>query len=153
MTKVSFPTVTTTISGAVVEVAQQPQKILVVSQMTAAGTAVDGALNENIQANADTLSGLKSIGAAMVNAVRGVNQDTQLDLILLDDGAGTPAAGVINFTGSTATEAGELTVIIGSERNHKLSVAIADTATATEIGDTLVAAIVADTSILVTAIQ
>lgn len=150
MTKISFPTTTTTLSGAQVEVENQPQKILIVSQMVAAGTAVSGELNENIQSDADTLAGSNSIGAALVRAVRGLNQDTQIDLILLDDaGAGTQAAGEVAFTG-TATEAGELTVIIGSEQNHSLSVPVSVGDTATVIGDTLAAAIAADSNIQVT---
>ena len=153
MTTVSFPRVTTTISGAVVQVAQQPQKILVVSQKVAAGTAVSGALNENIQANANTLAGINSVGAEVVRAVRAVNEDTQVDAIFLDDATGTPAAGAIDFTGSTATESGELTIILGSERNHKLSVAVTSGDAATAIGDALVAAIVADTSILVAGVN
>ena len=153
MTTVSFPRVTTTISGAVVSVAQQPQKILVVSQKIAGGTAVAGALNENIQTNADTLAGIKSIGAEVVRAVRAVNQDTQVDAIFLDDGSGTSASGAVDFTGSVATEDGEITVILGSERNHKLSVAVTSGDAATAIGDTLVAAIAADTTILVSGVN
>jgi phage tail sheath gpL-like len=153
MTEVSFPAVTTTISGAVTQVSQQPQKILVVSQKTAAGTATSGALNENIQSNADTLAGEASFGASVVRAVRGVNEDTQVDAIFLDDnGAGVAATGTIAFTG-TATAAGELTVIIASERNHTLSVAVAIGDTATDVGDTLAAAILADTKIPVTSVN
>ena len=153
MTTVSFPKVTTTISGAVVEVANEPQKILVVSQKIAAGTAVSGALNENIQADANTLAGIKSIGAEVIRAVRSVNEDTRLDVIFLDDAVGTPATGSVDFTGSTATESGELIVILGSDRNHRLSVAVTSGDSATVIADTLVAAIVADTTILVSGIN
>lgn len=152
--KVNFPKTSTTVSGALVNVANQPQKILVVSQMTAAGTAVDGALNENLQANADTLAGPTSFGAEVVRAARLVNPDSQIDAIFLDDdGSGVPADGVINFTGSTATESGELTVIIGSARHHALSIAITSGDNATAIGAALVAAIVADSTIMVTSVN
>lgn len=152
MTTVSFPQVTTTISGAVVAVANEPQKILVVSQKTAAGTAVSGDLNENIQADANTLAGLNSIGATVVRAVRSVNEDTRVDAIFLDDNVGGSAAvGAVDFAGSTATESGELTVIIGSERNHKLSVGITSGDGDTDIADALAAAVTADPTIQVTA--
>lgn len=153
MTQISYPTVTTTISGAVVAVAQQPQKILIVSQKLAAGTAVSGAINENIQLNADTLAGVGSLGAEMVRAVRALNQVTQVDAIFLsDNGSGVAATGSIAFTG-TATESGSFTVILGSERNHSLSVAVTSGDTATTIGATLAAAIAADTRSLVTGVN
>ncbi len=154
MTQVSFPRVTTNVSGAITNVGNVPQKILVVSQKLAAGTAVAGDLNENIEADASTLAGVGSLGEEIVRAVRAVNQESQVDAIFLDEaGAAVAAAGIINFTGSTATEAGSLTVIIGSERNHSLSIAVASGDTATAIGDTLVTAITADTTILVTAVN
>lgn len=145
--KVEFPPTTISVSGAAVSVPNQEQKILVVAQKTSAGTAVSGDLNQNIQADADTEAGIKSIGAELVRAVRRVNEDTQIDAIFLDDAAGTPAAGAVVFTG-TATEAGTLEVIVGSARNHRLSVVIASGDTATAVGATLVAAMAADTSIM-----
>lgn len=142
MTTVSFPETTVALSGAVTQVANDPQKILVVSQKTAAGTAVSGALNQAIQADANTLAGITSMGAAVVKGARALNEDTQIDAIFIDDnGAGAASTGTFTITGPS-TEAGELTFIIGSERNFSLSVAVADADTATDIGDALVAAVV-----------
>ena len=153
MTTVSFQETTVTLSGAGVNVANQPQKILVCSQKTAAGTATSGALVENIQADANTEAGITSMGAAVVRAARGINEDTQIDAIFLDDAAGTASAGNVDFTGSVATTNGELTVIIGSERFFSLSIAVTDTDTATIIGDALVTAVTAAAGIPVTAVN
>lgn len=153
---IAQPKVTVNIIPATEAVANTDQQVLFIGQKTASGTATAGALNTNIlnDNSEDTLFGATSMLAGMIRNAKKMNQITMMDAIALDDnGAGAAAAGVINFTGSTATEAGTLTVIIGSERNHSLTVGIADTEDATAIGDTLVAAIVADTDIPVTAIN
>lgn len=140
---ISFPETTVAISGASVQVANEPQKILVVSQKTPAGTATSGDLNENIQADANGLAGITSMGAAVVRAIRAVNSDTRVDAIFVDDnGAGTDATGSYTV-GGTATENGELTIIVGSERNFKLTAAVVSGDTATDVGDTIEAAITA----------
>lgn len=144
---ISFPVVTTTISGAVTQVAQQEQKILVLGQKVAGGSAISGELNQSIQTNADSLAGPNSLGAAMVRAVRAANKDTQVDAIFLDDdGSAVDATGSIVFSG-TATESGEIFVTIGSERNHKLSVPVASGDTNIVVGDALVSAIAGDPNI------
>ena len=61
---------------------------------------------------------------------------------------GTQADGELDFTGSVATEAGTLSLYA---HNDRVPVAIADTDTATIIGDAVVAAIAANTSLGVTA--
>lgn len=152
MTIVSFPESTTVITGAVTNVSNEPQRILVASQKTAAGTAASGALNINIQDDADTLAGITSMGAAVVRAIRRANTDTAVDAIFLDDASGTPATGSIVYVG-TATAAGELTAIVGSQRNNKLSIAVAIGDTATAIGDALVAAITANLRAPVTGVN
>jgi len=152
MTTISFPKTTTTLTGAVVQVSNEPQRILVLSQKTAAGTATSGALNTNIQADADALAGITSMGAAVVRAVRRANTDTAVDAIFLDDASGTPATGSIAYSG-TATAAGELTAIVGSQRNNKLTIAVAVDDTATEIGAALVAAITANLRAPVTGVN
>jgi phage tail sheath gpL-like len=146
MTIVKLPSVTSSLLPASVKAAIGAQKVLFVGQMTSAGTAVSGALNENIgNDNAwDTLFGLDSMLAAMIRAGRAVNGATQFDAIALDDAAGTPATGTITFTGP-ATEAGTLNVYVGSKKNHAYSIAVADTDTETVIAAAVAAAITADT--------
>ena len=147
MTQVSFPETTTTLSAAIAQIiAQQAQKILVCSQKTSAGTAVSGALQTNIQTDANGLAGKTSMGAAVVRAVRDVNTDTRVDAIFLADNGAAFSAGAANFTGSTATESGELTIVLGSKRHNAIKIAITDGDSATVIGDALDAAVAAATA-------
>lgn len=153
---VAQPKVTVNIIPATEAVQNTDQQILFIGQKTAAGTATAGALNLNIlnDNSEDTLFGPTSMLAAMIRSAKRMNKITMMDAIALDDaGAGAAAAGAVDFTGSTATEAGTLIVTIGSELNHRLTVGIADTDDATTIGATLAAAITADTDIPVTAVN
>ena len=76
---ISQPKSTISIVATTPAATNQPQKILVVSQKVAAGTAVSGALNENIQDDANALAGINSIAAEVVRGVRAVNTETQVD--------------------------------------------------------------------------
>lgn len=153
MTIVKLPSVTASLLPASVKAGITAQKILFVGQMTSAGTAVDGALNENIgNDNAeDTLFGLDSMLAATVRAGRKVNAATQFDAIALDDAAGTAATGTFTFTGP-ATEAGTLDVYVGSKKNHSYTIAVTDTMTETALAALVAAAITADTKCPVNAV-
>lgn len=149
MTIVKQPEVTSSLLPASVKAGLATQKMLFVGQKTPAGTATSGALNSNIlnDNSWDTLFGIDSMLAAMIRSARKVNAATVIDAIALDDnGSGVDATGVFTITG-TATEAGTLTFYVGSKRNHKFTIAVADTDTPTIIGDALVAAIVADTKV------
>lgn len=122
------------------------QKILIVGQRFG-GTAVNNELVENIANGGaeDALFGANSMIAALIRANKVRNQQVQVDAIALGDHASSVAAtGAITVSG-TATEAGVLTVIAGSERNHSYKVAVASGDTATVIGDAIAAAIQADT--------
>lgn len=126
----------------------EPQRVLLVGQKVAAGTATAGALiteiaNDNSE---DTLFGASSQLAGMVRAFKKINQVTRLDAIPLDDnGAGVAATGTIAFTGGPATTAGTITVNIGSRSNHSYDLAVAVGDTITDIGDALDVAVLADT--------
>lgn len=129
------------------------QKILIVGQGLPAGTYTSGALIESIANGGveDTLFGVGSMVATLVKACKKRNQQVQIDAIALDDaGSATQATGSITVSGA-ATEAGELEVIAGSERNHKYSIAVANGATPTVIGDAIEAAVTADVNSPVTA--
>ena len=152
MTTIMQPKVNVTIVPASEEAANTAQKILIVGQMLT-GTATAGALVENIANGGaeDALFGAKSMLATLVRENKRRNQQVQVDAIpLADNGGGVDATGTLAVTG-TATEAGTLTVITGSERNHKYSIAVASGDTATVIGDAIVAAITADATVPVTA--
>ncbi len=149
---ISQPEVTLNIIPGQQEISNAPQKVLIVGQKNA-GSAVSGELQENIlnDSSEDTLFGANSILAEMVRAFKRVNKETRIDAIGLDDnGAGVDATGIVTVTG-TATEAGSLIVTIGSQKNHQFTIAVADTDTATTIGDAIEAAINADTTAPVTA--
>jgi phage tail sheath gpL-like len=145
MTIVAQPKVTVNIVNASQAVQNTVQKILLVGQKVTAGSAASGALQENIlnDNSEDTLFGVNSMLAGMIRAAKKENKITIMDAIGLDDAAGTAATGTIVLVG-TATEAGTLEVIIGSEKNHKYSIAVASADSITAIGDAIEAAILAD---------
>ena len=153
MTTQANPNVTVNIVSALTQVANQPQKVLFVGQKLAAGTAVAGELQSNIQNDNswDALFGGASQLSAMIRAARLLNQVTQFDAIALDDAGGAvDATGTITFVG-TATEAGTLEIVVGSEQNHKVSVAVADTDSETDVADAATIAINASTNVPVLA--
>lgn len=130
------------------------QKILIVGQMLT-GTATAGDLVQNIANGGaeDALFGASSMLATLVRANKVRNQQVQVDAIpLADAGSGVAATGAIVVSG-TATEAGTLTVIAGSQRNHKYSIAVASGQTATAIGAAIASAITADTKAPLTGVN
>ena len=152
MTTVMQPKVNVNIVPSSEEAKNTGQKILFTGQMLT-GTATAGALIENVVNGGaeDALFGAASMLATLIRANKVRNQQVQIDVIpLADNGSGVAATGTLAASG-TATEAGVLTVIAGSERNHKYSIAVASGDTATVIGDAIEAAITADTRSPVTA--
>ena len=143
---VAQPRTTVNIVPATVAVSNTDHRILFVGQQTAAATATTGVLQENIlnDNSEDTLFGQSSMLAGMVRAAKKLNKYTRMDAIPLDDASGTPATGTIVIGSGPATEAGTYTVVIGSSKNHTFSIAVADTDTATEVGDAIEAAVLAD---------
>ena len=154
MTTLRNPIVTSTLSAAFQKAGFNAQKILVVAQKVAGGSAVSGALNENIlnDNSWDVLAGAGSQGAAAIRAIKKLNGVSQVDAIFLDDAAGTEAEGIFTITGTT-TVAGSLTFNVGSSINASYIIGVADTDTPTLIGDALEAAINADVNSLVTAVN
>lgn len=149
------PDITINIIPAYQKTINEAQKILFIGQKTAAGSAIAGDLVTSIgNANEqDALFGKTSMLAAMIRAAKKINNIVRYDAISLDDdGAAVAAAGTVVFTG-IATAAGSITVYVGSLKNHIYNIAVADTETATVIGDALVAAITADTSSSVIAVN
>ena len=146
---VSEPSVSITITPDEQLQSTQPQKVLFVGQMTAAGTANTGVLEAEIGNDSSIWEGLfgeDSMLSGMIRAAKNINGQTRFDAIPLDDnGAGTAASGTVSFIGGPASEDGTLTVTVGSDTNHKYELAITDTDAITAIGDALVTAITADT--------
>ena len=154
MSVVLQPKTTVNIVGANVAVENTDQKVLFVGQKTSAGTVDGGSLVENILENTeDSLFGANSMLAGMIRSARIQNPVTRFDAICFDDGdveGGSNAAGSVAFSG-TASAAGSVTVIVGSETNYSYEVAIEIGDTATEVGDVLEALILADGDVPVTA--
>jgi len=153
MTTILQPKTTVNIVNASQAVTNTGQKILFVGQMTTSGSATNGALIQSIANGGaeDALFGRDSMLATLIRANKVRNQSIQIDVIALDDnGAGVAATGTITVVG-TASEAGTLTVIVGSEKNHKFSVAVANTNNETTVAAAIVAAVNADLDVPVTA--
>ncbi len=145
--QISQPAVTITIANADATVQNTDQRVLLVGQQTAAASAADGALTTNISSSGapeDALYGQDSQLAAMIRAFKKVNKVVRIDAIGLDDdGSGVPR--VVDFTLlGTATAAGSVTVVAGSEKNHKFEVAVAVGDTATVVGANITTAVNAD---------
>ncbi len=153
MTIVAQPRTQVSIVPASQGISNVGQKVLFVGQKVAAGsvtalTLVENILNDNSE---DTLFGVNSMLAGMIRAAKKDNKNTQMDAIaLVDDGSGVAATGTIVIVG-TATAAGALIIIIGSEKNHKYTIAVASGDTPTVIGDAIETAILADLDCPVTA--
>lgn len=152
MTTIRQPQTTFSILSAAQAVVNTGQKILFVGQMLS-GTATAGVLTEEVANGGaeDALFGEASMLAYLIRSCKKRNKKVQIDAIpLADAGGGVDATGTFVISG-TATEAGTLTVIAGSEKNHIYSIAVASADTATVIGDAIEAAITADTACLVSA--
>lgn len=142
----SNPKVSLSIIGAPSPISNQPQKVLLIGQITSAGSIASGELVQDIGNNGEenALFGANSMLAEMVRAFKRINQVSRLDAIGLDDnGSGVAATCTIAFSGSP-TAAGSFTFYIGSQANHAYTIPVTLTDTATTLGDKLEAAIAAD---------
>lgn len=150
-TQVLNPKTSLSIIGAADIVSVKDRRVLIIGQKLAAGSAVSGALSENVNsqtvAQINALFGQGSLVAEMIRrakaVLKGIATQPQIDVIGLDDNGSTKATSVITFVG-TATEAGTLLISIGSKADYTFKVAVASGDTATIVGDSLVAAIAAD---------
>lgn len=143
MTRINQPKTSVNIVPSSEEAQNTSQKILFVGQKIA-GTAVAGALVENVANGGveDGFFGPTSMLAGLIRACKVRNQQVQIDAISLDDdGGATAAAGSFDITAGPATEAGSYVVIFGSERNYKATIAVASGDTATVVGAAIEAAI------------
>lgn len=134
-------------------VSNNPQRILVVGQKVAAGSATSGVLVTDIQNDGswDTYFGANSQLAGMVRNIRRYNTKTRVDAIPLSDhGSGVAAVGAFNVSG-TATEDGTLTMIVGSKADHAFDVPVTSGDVAADIIAAAIALINADTRVPCTA--
>ena len=145
---ISQPSVTVTKIPASLSQSNEPQRVLFIGQQLAAGTATTGVLYTEIEngGQEDTLFGAKSQIAAMIRAGKLYNQETRFDAIPLDDGGAAVAATSDVVFAGTASVAWTLYITIGSETNHKYTVAVANLDDETAVGDTFAALVTADTN-------
>lgn len=124
---ISFPATTFQILRAQQIQESVEQRVLIVGQKQNAGTAVSGALVENVPSATDeiaTLFGVRSIVAEMVREFKAINELTALDVIALNDNAGgTAGTATVGFAG-TATENGSIFVEVGSATRYRFKVDI-----------------------------
>jgi phage tail sheath gpL-like len=151
------PKINFKILGAQVSNTLNKQKILLIGQKSAAGTAVSGNLYTNLEEGIthETLFGKDSIATAMVRVAQRVFASSkykpQVDVIAFSDsGTAAQAVGVIAVTG-TATEAGTVTLNIGSSLNHRFEFSVPSGQTAAQFITAAVAAINLDSYVPVTA--
>lgn len=145
---VSTPDVTLNIIGSAGPVGLAEQRVLIVGQKTAAGSAAAGTLQESILDVADINArfGARSHLAQMLRAFRLINRETQVDAIALDDaGTAVQAAGSVAFSG-TATASGRLTLRVMSNRNRAYTYDVSSGEAAADVAAALAALVAADTS-------
>ena len=141
---IAQPEITIALANANRAVQNTTQRVLAVGQKTAAGThAGAGALEQNIGNDFDVLFGPRSMLAGLIRAYKRVNPVVKIDAIVLDDAAGVSRAVTFTLLG-TATAAGSLRVVLGSQLDHTITVPIAVDDTLTNIADALTTAAALD---------
>lgn len=153
MASISVPSVTFNIVAAPSLIENAPQRVLMIAQKNG-GTAIPDALTKNIGVSGEEvgLFGAQSMLTAGIAAFRTVDTSTAIDVIALDDVAGTEAEATITFTGP-ATESGTLTVTIQSSFLFVFDIEVEEGDTETDVAAAVVAAINANSSILCTAVS
>jgi phage tail sheath gpL-like len=145
--KILQPSVTVSLANADAEAQNTNHRVLIVGQMTSAGSATAGELQENISSSGapeDTLFGPSSQLAGMIRAFKAINKVVRVDAIALDDhGSGVPRQ--VDFTVAGTPAAGTITVIAGSKEDYEFVITTAAGDTVTDVADAITAAIEADT--------
>jgi phage tail sheath gpL-like len=150
---INLPRINLQILSATVAATLAAQKVLIIGQMTSSGTATPLTLYSTIPNDSswDTLGGRDSQAARMIRAFKLINPISQLDVIFLADAADSIKAVSTNTLTGTATAAGSLKIVIGSQLNNSYTVNIALNDAAADIIGHCVTAINADTTSSVTA--
>ena len=136
MVTISKPNTTVNKLGASLPAGLNAQKLLVIGQKLATGSAVSGQLYQSVaEADIATKFGTKSMIGAQLRSVFKIFKDSgslklpQVDVIPLADATGTGPSGDITLTekgGFTnkATKAGTIRIIIGSKKNHTYDIPV-----------------------------
>jgi phage tail sheath gpL-like len=159
MSVVSNPVVSARLLPADVFTTFEERVCLLIGQQTAAATATSGQLYTNVQdktvAQIEALFGAQSELTNRILQFRVSSKNVvRLDIIPIDDaGAAVQATGTVDFTGSTATEDGTITVNVVDKYAFSVTLQITSGDDAIAIGDALVSAIGSLTNIPVTAVN
>ena len=142
----SLPRTTILLLPSQLVTAFSERKTLICGQSGTTHTAVDGALNTNVEAMTDaeieTLFGADSFLTKQILAWRSSNGNySKLDVIAKDPEATTAATGVVTFGGGPATSDGTYYVTFVDEEQYQVQVDVTSGDTVTDIGDALVTAI------------
>jgi phage tail sheath gpL-like len=143
--RISEPEVTLSIIPAAQLASVEAQKVLIVGQMLAAGTATGGELIQDHpdDGTEDTLFGQRSHVAGLVREFKKLNKRSQLDILPLDDAVGTQATAVATVTG-TATATGSFTLTVGSSKNHSFTIDVTSGDSETVVAATIASTLTAD---------
>lgn len=124
----TLPRVNFNLQPADTEVGVSEQKMLIIGQMLSTGTAKPNTLVKNIlnDNSWETLFGEKSVLAGMIRQARKLcafcQYQVKIDAIGLSDAEDANASSAtLTFKGNP-TDTGEITVVVGSEYNHKYAV-------------------------------
>jgi phage tail sheath gpL-like len=129
------------ISQAVTSLPANAQTVALLAQMTSSGIGVaDKPVSILSESDLILYGGTGSIAHLSGKALIDANPLVDLDLVPLDDAAGTDSTGTITMTGVDSTNAGSIVCWVGNER-VEASVAVGDGSN--EVADTLNDAIVA----------
>lgn len=122
------------------------QKVLLVGQMLAGGTATGGALVQDIanDGSEDTLFARNSHLAGMVREFKKINKVVQLDAIPLDDVGGATQATATLSVGGAISEDTRIVLFIGSAVNHTFNIDVLNGDAAADVAAAMVAAVNAD---------
>ena len=143
MTTVLQPEVTISLASADREVSNKDQKVLVVAQKTSAGSATVDVIESNLSSIGspeDAWFGIDSMAASIVRHFRDINPLVQVDVIPLADNGSTFRTVTITVVG-TATAAGTLICVAGSEKDHRFTIAVANADTPTIIAAAIAASL------------
>lgn len=141
---IAQPEVTIALANANLAIQNTNQRVLAVGQKTTVGThGGSGALLQNVGDDFDVLFGPRSQLAGILRAYKRVNPVVKIDAIVLDDAVGSERIVAVTLLG-TATAAGSVSLVLGSELDHTISVPVAIGDTATNIADALTAAAALD---------
>tara|TARA_R110000803_G_scaffold59603_1_gene118389 strand:- start:685 stop:2235 length:1551 start_codon:yes stop_codon:yes gene_type:complete len=152
MSSISLPKVNFNIVPGAINVANAPQKVLLIGQgvggSVAAGSLTSGIGNGNEE---EALFGRRTMIATMVREFRRINTVSQIDVVNIADpitGA-VAATSTITFVG-TSTKAGNIEISIQSDRLHKFIVPVAVGSSESTVASSLQTFLIADDTLLFT---